>query len=260
MNNDPSRRALDFWAALFLIGLSLLLLAKTTALPFFDASSGGVDSGAWYNSAALTPYVVFGALLALSLGLLWVAIRDGGAAAALGGLGAPMLRRFAEGDVQRGAAVAAILLLYIFALVPRVDFIIATALLVTALVYGFHESRTRPMLASLAAIAVPGAYALIVHFPQSDWERPNDDDWLSLAAFLAITVFMWIETARANDGRTPSYARATPLVAILAPLLLVLAMAFGFRQNVPNRSGLIFKQIEYHYYVTLRPLWAAAKR
>ncbi len=46
-----------------------------------------------------------------------------------------------------------------------------------------------------------------------------------------------------------------PAIAILAPLILVCAMAFGFRQNVPNRGGLIFKQIEYHYYVTLRPIW-----
>jgi hypothetical protein len=46
-----------------------------------------------------------------------------------------------------------------------------------------------------------------------------------------------------------------PVIAILAPVILVCAMAFGFRQNVPNRGGLIFSQIEYHYYVTLRPLW-----
>ena len=45
-------------------------------------------------------------------------------------------------------------------------------------------------------------------------------------------------------------------MAVLVPLMLVLAMAFGFRQNVPNRSGLLFSQIEYHYYVTLKPLWA----
>ncbi|MFG6604803.1 hypothetical protein, partial [Sulfitobacter sp. 1A09134] len=50
-------------------------------------------------------------------------------------------------------------------------------------------------------------------------------------------------------------ARSTPWIALLTPLILVTAMAFGFRQNVPNRGGLLFSQIEYHYYVTLRPLW-----
>ena len=49
--------------------------------------------------------------------------------------------------------------------------------------------------------------------------------------------------------------RITPIVSVMAPLILVLAMAFGFRQNVPNRTGLLFSKIEYHYYVTVRPLW-----
>lgn len=48
--------------------------------------------------------------------------------------------------------------------------------------------------------------------------------------------------------------RLTPVIAVAAPLILVCAMAFGFRQNVPARGGLIFKQIEYHWYVTLKPL------
>jgi hypothetical protein len=57
---------------------------------------------------------------------------------------------------------------------------------------------------------------------------------------------------RQGGGRV---ARATPWIAVLAPLVLICAMAFGFRQNIPNRGGLLFSQIEYHYYVTLRPLW-----
>ena len=56
-------------------------------------------------------------------------------------------------------------------------------------------------------------------------------------------------------GDSDRVTRVTPWIAVGAPLILVCAMAFGFRQNVPNRGGLIFSQIEYHYYVTLRPLW-----
>jgi len=69
-----------------------------------------------------------------------------------------------------------------------------------------------------------------------------------LLVWLALTAWM----LRAVKSRI---ARATPWIAALAPLILICAMAFGFRQNIPNRGGLLFSQIEYHYYVTLRPLW-----
>ena len=78
--------------------------------------------------------------------------------------------------------------------------------------------------------------------------KPHDDDWLVMAAWVLLTLWMF-----AHDRSR--IARATPWVAVLTPLILVTAMAFGFRQNVPNRGGLLFSKIEYHYYVTLRPLW-----
>ncbi|MEM8597971.1 MAG: hypothetical protein AAGF76_16075, partial [Pseudomonadota bacterium] len=194
---------------------------------------------------------------ALSIGLLWVSVRDGGAAAALGGISLRWPVWLHGRDVQRGSAVALILTLYIFALVPRVDFIAGTALLLTALIYGFHEGRSRPVLIAVAAMGLASSYALIMHFPRSAWSKPHDDDWVALAVFAVLSVVMWIETRRANGGKIPRYAKAAPAIALLTPLLLVCAMAFGFRQNVPNRSGLIFSQIEYHYFVTLKPLLAA---
>ena len=75
------------------------------------------------------------------------------------------------------------------------------------------------------------------------------DDWVTLALWVALTLVVLTKAA------SERVLRFVPLVAILAPLILVCAMAFVFRQNVPARGGLIFKQIEYHYYVTLRPLW-----
>ena len=87
-----------------------------------------------------------------------------------------------------------------------------------------------------------------MHLPQSQWSKPHDDDWLTLAVWIVLSVIAW-------RGPRDRVARAVPVIAITAPLVLVCAMAFGFRQNVPNRGGLIFSQIEYQYYVNIRPIW-----
>jgi len=252
---DESKRDLrkqDFWTAIVLIIAAFFFLWRTSLLPFFKAAAAGVESGKWYNSAAIIPYFVFAALLILALGLLWVSIRDGGAKAALEKL--PGADRLLNLPVLKAAAIGLILLAYIFGLVPRVDFIIASALLITAMIYGFHEGRPHTVILATGAVVAPAAYALIVHLPQSEWQVPHDDDWIAFGFFLALTAAM-LADVRLRHGAMRGYGRVTPLIAVLVPLCLVCAMAFGFRQNVPNRTGLVFQQIEYGYYVRLRPWW-----
>ena len=247
-------RAADFWTALVLIATATFFLWRTSRLPFFKASAAGVDAE-WYNSAALVPYAVFGALLALGLALLWIAVRDGGGtralAAARGLAVAPGRAGVAWAAVAKVGGVALILALYIGALVPRVDFTLSSALAITALTYGFHEGRLRPLALALAAVAAPALYALAVHGPQAEWGA-HDDDWATLLTFAALAAALLVET-RAHHGRIPPYALAAPVIGLVVPFLLVCAMAFGFRQNVPARTGLVFAPVEYHYYVTLRP-------
>ena len=242
-------RVRDFWTSLVLIATSIFFLFQTSEIPFFDARSAGVDSAQWYNSAALVPYLIFSSLLVLSCGLLVVAVRDGAAQRALTAVGIG-----ADGQgIARIGAIVVILAAYIFGLVPRVDFVIGSALLVTALIWGFHRGvRPATWIATLAVL-VPALYALLAHFPSSEWSKPHDDDWIALASFAGLTVTMFVMEARA--GSIDRVVRITPVVAIVFPLILVCAMAFGFRQNVPNRGGLIFSQLEYQYYVVLKPLW-----
>ena len=247
---DDERLALrrrDFWAGCILLALSAFFLWRTSLLPFFKASAAGV-SAEWYNSAALVPYAVFAILFMLSLGLIAVAVRDRGAPWA-GHVG----RAF--GVSGKVVAIALMLAIYIFALVPRVDFTIASALTVTAMILAFHEGRPRPMLFSLGAVAAAGLYALIANFPQSEWTTPHDDDLVTLACFVVLSIAGYVEARGRKGGRT-GIALAAPAIGFAIPLLLVVAMAFGFRQNVPNRGGLLFSAVEYHYYVTLKP-WLA---
>lgn len=249
MEDKTVLRARDFWTSLVLMATSVFFIYKTTDIPFFNTKSAGVDAAEWYNSAALVPYGIFYAMLALSIVLLFISIKEGGAQRALSltGIG------FTKDETLRVTSVSAILLLYIFGLVPRVDFIIGSALMITCLIWGFHNGDQKSMLISVSAIAIASFYALIAHFPRSEWTKPHDDDWVTLLVFAALTVVMFIKERRGNA--LDRIVKLTPVISILVPTILVCAMAFGFRQNVPNRQGLIFSHIEYHYFVTIKPLW-----
>ena len=237
-------RARDFWGALALAGLSVFFLWRTMDIPLWGGNRAGVSSSAWYNSAAIVPLGIFAALLVLSLVLLTISIRSGGAVRALSMVG---IGWNAE-EAFRFTTLGIVLFFYIAGLVPRVDFILCSGLLITALTFGFHKGQRDRMAFATGAVAFCGAYALFRHLPQSEWAA-HDDDWLTLAAWVALTALVLL---RARGDRV---LRAVPVIAIVTPVLLVSAMAFGFRQNVPNRGGLLFAQIEYHYFVTLRPLW-----
>lgn len=237
-------RARDFWGALVLMGLSIFFLWRTSFIPLFGGNRAGVSGASWYNSAAIVPLGIFGALLVLSVVLLTIAIRAGGARQALtvAGIG------WDRAEAIRFATLGVILFFYIAGLVPRVDFIACSGLLITALTFGYRKGHTSRMILAAGAVAVCGLYALVAHLPQSEWGA-HDDDIVTLVVWAGFTV--WVLIRAQGDP----VLRIVPVIAMLAPSILVCAMAFGFRQNVPNRGGLIFSQIEYHYYVTLRPLW-----
>lgn len=249
MHDKTKLRRQDFWTALLMMAVCGFFLIKTAEIPFIRAGAGGVQAGHWYNSPALVPYGIWGALMLLSVALLVIAIRQGGMpraiapGVALAGSWTPALMRV--------VAVSVVMLAYIFALVPRVDFALCSALVMLALIYGFHETRPRATLIAVVAVLVPSAYALVANFPQARWNTPHDDDWLTLASFLMLIPIMWIDCARV--GRVDGFIKAAPLIAFVVPLLLIITMAFGFRQNVPNRTGLLFSQIEYQFYVNWRP-------
>ncbi len=249
MDDKTVLRARDFWTAIILLIASVFFLYRTSFIPFFDSVTAGVDSAQWYDSAALVPYGIFSSLLLLSIALLITSIRDGGARVALSAIGLKLDSR----EIKRLFTISCILIAYIYGLVPRVDFIISSALLITALIWGYHRGLRAATYISTVLIVLPALYAVIMNFGVDRWTKPVDDDWLALICFLVLTgTMLKMElSAHAKDSLT----KWVPVISVVVPLFLVLVMAFGFRQNVPNRTGLLFKQIEYHYYVNVRPLW-----
>ncbi|WP_050606154.1 hypothetical protein [Ruegeria sp. 6PALISEP08] len=237
-------RSRDFWAAIVLITVSVFFLWKTSDIPLWGENRAGVSGSDWYNSAAIVPLFIFGGLLGLSFVLLAISIRSGGAQNVLSALGIG----WDKSEAYRASTIGLILLAYVVGLVPRVDFILCSGLLITALTYGYYGGHARRALVACIAVVSAGLFAFAVFPVQADWNA-HGDDWFTLALWVSLTLVVLTKAS------SEPVLRFVPLIAILAPFILVCAMAFVFRQNVPARGGLIFKQIEYHYYVTLRPLW-----
>ncbi|MEM9604031.1 MAG: hypothetical protein AAGA11_14285 [Pseudomonadota bacterium] len=244
-DDTATRRARDVWAALVLMGVSVFFLWQTADIPLFGDNRAGVRGTDWFTSAALVPLGVFGAMLLLSGGLLVTALRAVGwrRALRLDGLG------ITRDAARRFTTLVAVLAAYIVGLVPRVDFILASALLISALVYGYYGDHPRRAWVAAGAVAAPAAFALVAFPAQRDWGA-HTDDTVTLGVWLGLTALV------VHAARREPVLRVVPVLSIVAPTLLVCAMAFGFRQNVPARTGLVFKQIEYHYFVTLKPLFA----
>ncbi len=237
-------RARDFWASLTMIVLSIFFLWKTSEIPLWGGNRAGVSGVDWFNSAAIVPLFIFTAVLVLAIVLLIVSIRSGGAQHAVTSVGLG----WDKVEALRVSTISLMLLAYVVGLVPRVDFILCSGLLITGLSFGFFGGHARRALIACMFLVTAGVFAFVSYPAQADWNN-HADDWCTLILWIGLTVLLLMKCA------TEKVLRVVPLIAILAPFVLVCAMAFGFRQNVPARGGLIFEQIEYHYYVTLRPLW-----
>ncbi len=238
-------RTRDFWSAIALLLGSIFFLWKTSSIPLFGENRAGVSGADWYNSAALVPLGIFGGMFILAACLLIISIRAGGASTALSKVGIG----WSGPEALRFTTIIVVLAGYIIGLVPRVDFILCSALLITALIFGYRGGHAPRMVLAAISVSIPACFAFFVNLPREKWNATNDD-WLTLAVWAVFTLF--VLTQSKNDRTT----KLIPVLSVLAPTILVCAMAFGFRQNVPNRGGLIFSQIEYQYYVTIKPLWS----
>ena len=182
----------DFWTSLVLLALASGMAWEATGYPMTD-SYGGVRN-VWYVSPALFPLLVAAGLFLLSLLLLINSVLSGGARAALAGWG-DKTGTTGTAVLGRFAAISALLAAYVYALVPRVDFFIATVLFLQAFIALFHiadRSVRRPCLIVFAASAA-GAGALALAGVS---DRPL---WMALEGVLLIAC-LWLPWAAWRGG------------------------------------------------------------
>lgn len=242
----PPLRKADFWTSIVLLALAVGMLIETLSYPL-EGSYAGVRN-AWYVSPALLPLIIAGALIILSGLLLANAVRTGGAAAALGDLPRASAARIwaATADFW---IIGGILAGYIYGLLPRVDFVAATTLMLFTLVAIYDmeaPSVARRALAiffitSLAVVALalfgwrPGAQSAAAY-------ARDAAVWTAVAMSIGAVWF----AARREATAGLRFSRCLWL-SILTPLIASVIFKFGLLVPLPT-EGLtveLMNQIRY---------------
>jgi hypothetical protein len=227
-------RKADFWTSLVLLAIGAGMLLKALSMPL-EGTYAGVTN-AWYVSPALFPLIVAGFLLLLSLILLANAVRTGGASAAL--------RAFRRQKTHASAGseafwiVGGVLGAYIYILVPRVDFIAATTLLLFTLVAVFDLRSTRAARRALlvyaaTAAAVLGMALFLFELPPQSAEAYARDAsvWMVVAVSMGVVA---VALREEPENRT-RFARCV-WVSLLTPLILSTSFKYGLLVPLPNEG------------------------
>ena len=146
-------RKADVFSGLLVIVLGLFIIFQALQMPMKD-SYGGVQN-VWYVSPALFPLLVGGTLILLGILLMRTALRTIGVAGVTSVLSFLTSSRFLsflkERETIRFYGIVLNLLLFVFIMIPRVDFFIAatTFLFIFFSMFYCLDERHLPIIISL---------------------------------------------------------------------------------------------------------------
>ncbi|MCF3936734.1 hypothetical protein L1787_25405 [Acuticoccus sp. M5D2P5] len=219
-------RKADVWTGGILAIVAVFMIAKATTFPL-EGNYAGVKN-AWYVSPALFPLIVGGILLILSIALILKGRADYRRLAGTDLFAVPWGETWRSG--QDVVIVSALLAGYIVGLIPRVDFVAATAffLVVFMLIYIVTvPSARRLLLGGFLALSGGAFLVALVAWPAPRSGGQNTVDLLIWAA-AGIAAIVGIMGSAAPARRRAVQAVITSLVTAI-----ILAAAFKYFLLVP---------------------------
>ncbi len=227
------RRA-DVWTGLVLAIVAAAMVAQALTFPL-EGTYAGVKN-AWYVSPALFPLMVGGMLFVLSVGLVGNGIREARRLSPTGrffGGGS----HAAAGQGGNALLVASLLAFFIVGLVPRVDFVIATALYLVVFmgVYAIKSPVGRGLLIACLGVSATAVFAMALAgaWPPSRSPGQLDADAV-LCAVLVLAIVVFVGFARGAEHK-----RRVPVVASAIGTAVILSAVFKYGLLVPlPREGL----------------------
>jgi hypothetical protein len=255
MDNNKLRRADIFSGALILM-LGLSIISGAMKMPMKD-SWGGVQN-VWFVSPALFPLFVGGMLALLGVLLIIIAFKSVGSkgfqsvfsfltsAECISFLKEPLTVRF------YGAVLN--LILFVFLLVPRVDFFPAAILFLLIFFFMFYIGDHSHLLKMLKfSIAITALFVLFVLFGLNDKLSSITEfgsDWLVLL-FIAALCFLVRTTVKGHPGLERQY-RISLIIAVAAPLTIGIIFKYFLLVPMPY-EGLIVQLLDSIWYAEI---WA----
>ena len=231
LEQPPARRVADLWTSLILLVLAAAMIGGALQFPLRGTYAG--VRNAWYVSPALFPLIVAGSLAILALVLLAGALRSGAATAAFG-------RSEAKPGGMDVLLIAGLIVAFVFAFVPRIDFVVAAAFFLFAFTTVFHGgSRASSRIVLLvyfgSALGVV-AMALLGWTPAPRSTEAFLVDGVLLGTLAVVMLATWFQTRGNSEDRRK--LRQCIGVSVLTPFILTAVFKFFLLVPLP-REGVI---------------------
>jgi hypothetical protein len=242
LERDKLRKA-DAVTAMLVAAFGAWIIAEAVKMPLKD-SWGGVKS-VWYVSPALMPLIVGGFLILLSIMLFLNAVREIGlkeliasgkrAVAGFRHLSAP------TATTVRFLAISAVLFVWIYLFMPRVDFLLGSILFLMTFVGMFHLEDDAA-LKKVLGFFLAGSAAFLLYFATglagiAKAAFAYSGDVLTLA-FIVATGFR-LSAAAGKDGARRRKIAAAFAVSIFVPLVVCPLFKYGFKVPLPYDGGIL---------------------
>lgn len=242
----------DFKVATVLLLIAVALLLHTLSFPM-SGSYAGVENQ-WYVSPALFPLIICSLLALCSLLLLIRAIRHRGASGLL--LLAGWVGDWQEKRVRDRWYVIYTLLIFVFILVPSIDFYLASVIFLSCLTCRFYY-ETKNALFTISLLQLALAITLLViklkvnATEDTAWLTVNQDQsvitFSDLTATIAIVCLFLISNLFA-ENRDLKQSLIQAAVVLLVPLVLVIIFTFLLYVPAPVEYGSVSNFLYYVVY------------
>jgi putative tricarboxylic transport membrane protein len=230
------RRA-DFWTSLIFFGIAAGMIGSAMTMPLKESFAG--VQNAWYVSPALFPLMIAGGLVILATTLLRNAIRTGGACAALASVGGWV--EASEDATARMCVAIAIIAGYVYGFIPRVDYVIATALFLQVFIAAFYVGRKEVMRLQTAVylfVAIPAFLTdLLGFYPQPGTPLRNGVDLSILLIMVGLGIATWRRVAA--DAVLRWRLATSIVVSIVVALLTSVSFKFGLLVPLPAEGPVV---------------------
>ncbi len=221
MEKDKLRKA-DLFSGgiIFLVGG--FIVSQALGMPMTD-SWGGVQN-VWYVSPAMFPLFVGGMIMLLGGSLVRIAIKSVGIKAAgqvLGLIFSPAIKDIlTQRSNIRFLAILTLFLSYVFLMLPRIDFFLATILFLAAFISMFHFDDHGVLIKLFRFYLIQMAVILIflILIPAENALINYPGDWLLLILIPVFALYAG-RLARHDDTMRKKY-RLVLFLAFAAPILI----------------------------------------
>lgn len=252
MQEDKKKlRIADLVTAVILIVFSgAMLISALLTIPLAGKYAGIENQ--WYVSPGLVPIFVCGSLLAMSIGLLIFAVREGGLQALV-----ETVTNFEIKDKEETARFWIILVeltLFVFLYIPRVDFFAAIVLFLFYTIAGYHFGDhkfllklTLVYLVNSVLIFLTAVSGLLALMPES---FPYLLDVFTLCTVGVMTVLA-LQFCKEKGKEYMAYFWQALSISWITPLVIVPVFSYKLFVLMPHK-GVIIDYLDLIFYSIVR--------